>query len=139
MSREIKFRVFLVTSEYDENHVDYEKSRMLSWGDLKDHTDPLQEYFDQTILGCSAPMQYTGLKDKNGVSIYEGDIVLSNNMFMHEIPLVVAFENGCYVGLRQGEHEAKGINNLTDQPCEIIGNIYENPELLNPTPQGKEM
>jgi len=63
-------------------------------------------------------LQYTGLKDKNGVEIYEGDI-LTSCAFTYP----VFFENGCFV--------------WDDMPLlangfrlEIIGNIYENPQLI---------
>lgn len=73
-------------------------------------------------------MQYTGLKDKNGKEIYEGDVVKYDfkwhkkddeigrlgEIFMEEYMWCV------------DEHSINRISNV-----EIIGNIYENPELLN--------
>lgn len=69
-------------------------------------------------------MQYTGLKDKNGKEIYEGDIIAGG--------WVVTWHNG---GLRM--HLPKIFEGTiyldfsTSMECEVIGNIYENPELLN--------
>lgn len=64
-------------------------------------------------------MQYTGLKDKNGVEIYEGDI-LSTFMGRKEIKGIMGWnENGRWA-------EFYPLNKF-----EIIGNIYENPEQLN--------
>lgn len=68
---------------------------------------------DFSYLIC---MQYTGLKDKNGKEIYEGDILIKGNGHIH----LIVFKDGCF---------CRDVNvHLT----EIIGNIYESPELLNP-------
>ncbi len=68
-------------------------------------------------------MQFTGLTDKDGVEIYEGDIVHVCNSSVTEP--VERHEGGMWMlnnsALISGIHF----------PCEIIGNIYENPELLD--------
>ncbi len=81
---------------------------------------PKKELLASTIDG-DIFMQYTGLKDKNGKEIYEGDIVLCSRHDgedMHEIVIE---------DIRQLPQFMFG-SNLDWR--EVIGNIYENPELI---------
>ena len=75
------------------------------------------------------PMQYTGLKDKNGNEIYEGDI-LSILQAETDISLkdVVVWEDA---GFRMKYARFDQTCEWADK-SEVIGNIYDNPELLNP-------
>lgn len=69
-------------------------------------------------------MQYTGLKDKNGKEIYEGDVV---NYFGHYLGVVEWKDSGFWVYESQASRYS-----ITDN-MEVIGNIYENQELLEET------
>lgn len=75
-------------------------------------------------------MQYTGLKDKNGKEIYEGDIVNYSHPRTNEIIRTVTFKHGAFgiEGIYEKTHIIFG--NILDSHIEVIGNIYENPELL---------
>jgi uncharacterized phage protein (TIGR01671 family) len=77
-------------------------------------------------------MQYTGLKDKNGKGVYEGDIICYK-----EFPAVISYD----IEVVKWEKWITGFSpfNVYDSDCghyfpfddfEVIGNIYENPELL---------
>ncbi len=86
------------------------------------------------IKGCKVlskfVMQFTGLKDKNRKEVYEGDIVKSfNQMEKKEVVFVVEFDSGIFECSNDDE-----LVNLRDlclwNNCEVIGNRYENLELL---------
>lgn len=71
-------------------------------------------------------MEYSGLKDKNNKEIYEGDII-----FLHGSKYKVIFKTeGARFVLRNDEFELEitFINNNNER-MEILGNVYENPEL----------
>jgi len=71
-------------------------------------------------------MQFTGLLDKNGKEIYEGDIVKSSFNDGEECKAEVY-----YFGATFGV-DGLSLNNVSCRDIEIIGNIYENPDLLTP-------
>jgi len=79
--------------------------------------------------------QYTGLKDKNGKEIYEGDIVEMDVWWKrHNYKELVKFEDGRFYPFTEYYHTCEGIKLiLSDIHCKIIGNIYENPELMEKT------
>ena len=76
--------------------------------------------------------QYTGLKDKNGKEIYEGDIVCDRWANFYT-PI---FRNGIYMAYNvkdlhlTKQEPSTQFNVIWKNGCEVIGNIYENPELL---------
>ena len=78
-------------------------------------------------------MQSTGLKDKNGKEIFEGDVVRqvrTQPTTENEIIIgVVTMLEGAWLIMNDGEQLASKLWSETDEN-EIIGNIYENPELL---------
>ena len=90
------------------------------------------------------PMQYTGLKDKNGKEIYEGDI-LGGGAVVEWFDRLTWDSGGsehsgfyCRRWFDLGEEGELNYDSGFDF-CEVIGNIYENPDLLNrPPTEGDE-
>lgn len=74
-------------------------------------------------------MQYTGLKDMREKEIYEGDILFES---FGEKYYKVVFENGSFRAEFERDFEEYSFDliDVVAQGCEIVGNIYENPELL---------
>lgn len=78
--------------------------------------------------------QFTGLKDKNGKEIYDGDIVCTeHNPGNHEncpkqFHDVVEYKDGAYSTFNPANGYEYG---SAPNECEVLGNIYENPELLS--------
>jgi uncharacterized phage protein (TIGR01671 family) len=155
MTREIKFRawdakksIFVDEGEitfyfYGDSHIEVHPNSITYIGDQVHNREPERGRF--TI------QQYTGLKDKNGKEVYEGDILrrlpkdcwekenfISFEVFYHggnQAEDSVGFQmnrthfHGCIVGYNMISAMKRF---LPENVCkmEIIGNIYQNPELL---------
>jgi len=70
-------------------------------------------------------MQYTGLKDKNGKEIYEGDVIKKG-----ECVYKVAFGSGAFIFQGISHRNSGYFTHSPSDEFEILGNIYENPELI---------
>ncbi len=118
MAREIKFRAWEKSLQeiIPVHDIDF-SSRQIN-------TNGAWRLFNEVEL-----MQYTGLKDNSGREIYEGDIISIYELGIYE----VIFKEGCFgaedwVGFSPFRGTIWGYGGV------VIGNVYENPELLEPQP-----
>ena len=134
MSREIKYRAWLKeekkmviveTIDFSEKSIQYlEKNEIIDAYLLR-----------TTFLEDIELMQYTGIKDKNGKEIYEGDILKYKFPYdrrLKHVSLVKFIETEASFGLKDIYGNEIPLYRITaNNYFEVIGNIYENPELLN--------
>ena len=122
MKREIKFRFWQTIEKF-----------MLNWDEIN-----LSSLYELLTAADSIPMQFTGLTDKNGKEIYEGDLVeLKTNYHTQDRrfgwqKVEIFFENLQYL-CKNNLGQIYDLLEETDKGSycwEVVGNIYENPELL---------
>jgi len=133
MSREIKYKAWLKeekkmviveTIDFSEKSIQYlEKNEIIDAYLLR-----------TTFLEDIELMQYTGIKDKNGKEIYEGDILKYKFPYdrrLKHVSLVKFIETEASFGLKDIYGNEIPLYRITaNNYFEVIGNIYENPELL---------
>ena len=136
MNREIKFRAWDGENMiYESRQKEYDDYYILNLqGEFFPHTRTGDNdfVFDKDPLNKKkfVLMQFTGLYDKNGKEIYEGDFL---RPFLESIgPYRIEFENGSFTCYHK--HGRWGFLSLAfelnDYELEVIGNIYENSELI---------
>lgn len=129
MSKEIKFRIWRTPDEYSKT------SWMESW-------DSLMNYSMSDIFQLDNPddvlEQYTGLKDKNGKDIYEGDILTwHSNIYRKHDWVGLVLYRGAGFAVQESDKSYSSPEWL-DCACrkdaniiEVIGNIHEDKDLLD--------
>lgn len=94
--------------------------------------DEREAPIDKFVVYTDTVGQYTGLTDKNGKKIFEGDIVMG--LFLHSSPVksVVSFQDGAFGLLweRAGVETFWAFTSICNVEYEVIGNIHDNPDLL---------
>lgn len=104
--------------------------RMIPWEELqKLHISTVFQVADDYHV-----MQFTGLHDKNGKEIYEGDIVKMKNWSPENYQIKFIDGAFCLAFIDKVTSLIKGYAadiNYVEKDAEIIGNVYENPELIS--------
>lgn len=145
MKREIKFRGLPTCKEKDElDYINFDRDGNFAVGFYEDGyiigkvADANDEYIypefwvavDRNTVG-----QYTGLKDKNGRSIYEGDIVRTGEDNIGDpdqmIGQVIMREGSWLIENEKKQEAVDLFSEITSR--EVIGNIFENQELMEVT------
>lgn len=125
-TREILFRAKTIgdNPEWVEGYYTFDK---IHWIDSISEEYP--GHIESVPINHETLGQFTGIKDKNDVKIFEGDIV---KLPLSETNCKVVFKSGGFVA----EYSSKGLtvnNSLYGGGVEVIGNIYDNPERLEET------
>lgn len=133
--REIRFRawdkdkkrmIYLANNMGSQTHLQLNNH---SWGVFEPDSEDYYGIASANSNLGDILMQYTGLKDKNGNEIYEGDIVKCDYFTG-----IVEYRENAGLYLIGNEKEGKAITffdiQMSKAIVEVIGNIYENPELL---------
>ena len=107
--RDIKFRAW------------NKRRKEMIFFDLYEHQYEYWDYIKETA------MQYTGLKDKNGKEIYEGDVIHRHlNVYF-----AVRWSNDTWEAYPKYDNQGLYLSASQFIECEVIGNIHENPDLLS--------
>ena len=120
----LKFRAWLKKEQEMDNEIDH-----ISWLE-----DELYCIGDGITYMVSAEdlvlMQSTGLKDKNGKEVFVGDIIKCTRGCLHEVYIEKEYGGTYFGGMPAVYLKYLGEGYAWTEHEEIVGNIYENPELL---------
>ena len=133
--REIKFRAFdernneMVYSDKEDAFYINTKGALFMYG-IKSEKDGIRSTKYHHDYGL---MQYTGLKDKNGVEIYENDLVelMGNKNGVLQVFFVNAYVGGWVCAEASDTDHTLSLGARNQLDIKVVGNIHSNPELLN--------
>ena len=114
MNREIKFRTWHKRNK-----------KMIDVGEMDFNLQSIYYNMGNVSFDEFEIMQYTGLKDKNGKEIFEGDIIEAENRLWQ-----IGFRDGCFVGVDFKNVAWDELVNIGYGETKVIGNVFEDSELL---------
>ncbi|EJS63436.1 YopX family protein [Bacillus cereus] len=120
--REIKFRAWVLQDEVDGEYIAAEYME----DNVESFHDPLYEHKQGNVV----LMQYTGLKDKNGKEIYEGDILKEKDIVTKVVFHDFRWQEKLISSPRNHLKNYFPFRDTLPFTAVVIGNIYENPELV---------
>ncbi len=131
--RKMQFRAWDLKNKkmYDLDYIVFDGYEITEYSLLADNGRRMQRFVDSEEYDNAVLMQWTGLKDSKGKDIFEGDICKGagwNDQDANQVGIVKWHGMGFIV--KNISNQCRGGEvNLTEK-LKVIGNIYENPELL---------
>lgn len=127
--REIKFRIYDTKRKewvHDTKHAVNLLGETIILGDILRRPDDTRVRLEE--LNDLVVMQFTGLKDRNGIEVYEGDVIRNDGGDWNE---EVFYEEGGFCFCREAPEPMVWLQ--INGVYEVIGNVHENPELIKDT------
>jgi uncharacterized phage protein (TIGR01671 family) len=137
--RDIKFKAWhkQLKKMFSAEEMAADQLTMLPTGKfINVHTIPALSRINYDMI----PLQFTAMKDKNGVEIYEGDILRITDPYGEDSWIDdVEFRCGVFqIEVRHDEFDITAVGWADEYSLEVIGNIFEHPSLLTPSPVTEE-
>ena len=123
--REIKFK-YIFKRKFDDRLYGEIYQIALFEEAITNPPNPVTGMLNNNKWGIIARLEYTGLKSKSGVEIYEGDVIKRNK----SIGFIKFAFGGFKIDWQQGTQYTDWVLSSHNENSSIIGNIYETPELL---------
>lgn len=134
MDRQVKYRVFdKQYGMFQVAHIDFINGEVHYLPDYDNINKCMidEREIEYRVTTLSDLLEYTGIRDRHGKEIYEGDIIRFSRGYK-EIKCVDVMEIGDIItGFWIYHSEEFSNDNVDTDTIEVIGNIYQNPELLN--------
>ncbi|WP_288550978.1 YopX family protein [uncultured Lacticaseibacillus sp.] len=127
MKREIKFRAYSSHNNkmYPVNNIEWDIDGRI-WVTADDGKNGIELIDEEAHL-----MQYVGLHDKNGQSIYEGDVLDIGLRNQDGKPVIAPVSYETYAAGYVLDNGGNGIWQRLTKDCEVIGNVWEDGDLLD--------